>query len=127
MERDDSGEFVNAIQEALKDNGVYDKLTCQARSEILSVLKNPQDSEKHQKNIDYHSQSANFLINELIKEYLDYNGYKHTSDVLSVESQQSMARSERNDLEKALNIHSGPNAKQVPLLYAIVSNLRSSS
>ena len=68
--------------------------------------------------------STNFLINELIKEYLDYNGYEHTADILSVESGQPQRRADRNDLEAVLRVHTGPNAKQVPLIYSIVSSLR---
>lgn len=118
-------DFVSAIEEALKEKGILDQLSCQVRAEILQVLKSPL-GEKEVKN-EYSTNSANFLINELIKEYLDYNGFKNTSDVLSVESGQPKKRCERNDLEKVLKIHTGPNAKQVPLLYSIVSNLRSST
>ena len=68
--------------------------------------------------------TSNFLINELIKEYLEFNGYKHSADILSVESGQPSKRVERNDLGNALKIHTGPNAKQVPLLYSMVTSFR---
>ncbi len=117
-----SVEFVQTFEAALKDKGVWDKLTSQVRCEILQILKSP-IREKEIKS-EYYPGSVNFLINELIKEYLDFNGFQHSADVLSVESGQPMKRSNRNDLEKVLKVHTGPNAKQVPLLYSIVSSLR---
>jgi len=114
-------EFVAAIEEALKDKGILEKLSCQVRVEILQLLKSPLMT-KEDKNIEVNT--SNFIINELIKEYLDFNEYKHTSDILSVESGQPQKRAQRPDLEATLNVHTGPNAKHVPLLYSMVSQLR---
>ena len=113
-------EFVATIEEALKDKGILDNLSCQVRVEILQLLKSPLVTKEEKKPVN----SANFIVNELIKEYLDYNGYKHTSDILSVESGQPQKRAQRNDVEATLNVHTGPNAKHVPLIYSIVSQLR---
>ena len=118
-------EFVNIIEKALKDKGFIEKLSCQVRAEILQVLKSPLIVKQEKREIE--ENSTNFVINELIKEYLDYNGFEHTADILSVESGQPMKRSNRVDIENALKIHTGPNAKQVPLLYSIVTNLRSNA
>ena len=113
----------DAIEETLKSKGILDQLSCSVRAEVLQVLKNPEKSpSKRQDKLD--PDSTNFLINELIKEYLDYNAYEHTSNVLAVESGQPKTRANRNDLEAVLKVHTGPNAKQVPLLYSIVSSLR---
>ena len=104
--------------------GILDQLSCSVRAEVLQVLKHPdQKKPEHQKSYE-DPDSTNFLINELIKEYLNYNGYEHTANVLSVESGQPQRQAERNDLEAVLRVHTGPNAKQVPLLYSIVSSLR---
>ena len=119
----DMDSLFDAIEETLKSKGILDQLSCSVRAEVLQVLKNPEKSpSKHQEKLD--PDSTNFLINELIKEYLDYNGYEHTSNVLAVESGQPKTRADRNDLEAVLKVHTGPNAKQVPLLYSIVSSLR---
>lgn len=113
----------DAIEETLRSKGILDQLSCSVRAEVLQVLKHP-DQKKPEKKSYEDPDSTNFLINELIKEYLNYNGYEHTANVLSVESGQPQRQAERNDLEAVLRVHTGPNAKQVPLLYSIVSSLR---
>ena len=115
-------EFIDTVEKALKDNGVLEHLACQVRVEILQVLKSSLKVTQEKKVIA--ETTSNFLINELIKEYLEFNGYKHSADILSVESGQPSKRVERNDLENALKIHTGPNAKQVPLLYSMVTSFR---
>lgn len=122
---DEQEDLFEAVHEALKEKGVLDKLSCQVRAQVLQIFKDHLVI-KDKTTVTQASgpESPNFVINELIKEYLDFNGYKNTSDVLSVESGQPLKRANRNDLEAVLNVHSGPNAKQVPLLYSIVSNLR---
>ena len=115
-------EFIETVEKALKDNGVLEHLACQVRVEILQVLKSSLKVTQEKKVIA--ETTNNFLINELIKEYLEFNGYKHSADILSVESGQPSKRVERNDLENALKIHTGPNAKQVPLLYSMVTSFR---
>ena len=121
-------ELFEAVEEVLKEKGVLDQLTCQARAEILQVLKTSfatqKTASKEKKEVSSVSSSSNFIVNELIKEYLDYNGYQNTADILAIESNLPKKRITRVELETSLKVHSGPNAKQVPLLYSIVSDLR---
>ena len=122
-------ELFEAVEEVLKEKGVLDQLTCQVRAEILQVLKTSfatQKTASKEKKEEFSSalSSSNFIVNELIKEYLDYNGYQNTADILAIESNLPKKRITRVELETSLKVHSGPNAKQVPLLYSIVSDLR---
>ena len=121
-------ELFEAVEEVLKEKGVLDQLTCQVRAEILQVLKTSfatqKTASKEKKEVSSASSSSNFIVNELIKEYLDYNGYQNTADILAIESNLPKKRITRVELERSLKVHSGPNAKQVPLLYSIVSDLR---
>ena len=121
-------ELFEAVEEVLKEKGVLDQLTCQVRAEILQVLKTSfatqKTASKEKKEVSSASSSSNFIVNELIKEYLDYNGYQNTADILAIESNLPKKRITRVELETSLKVHSGPNAKQVPLLYSIVSDLR---
>ena len=121
-------ELFEAVEEVLKEKGVLDQLTCQVRAEILQVLKTSfatqKTASKEKKEVSSVSSSSNFIVNELIKEYLDYNGYQNTADILAIESNLPKKRITRVELERSLKVHSGPNAKQVPLLYSIVSDLR---
>uniref|UniRef100_A0A8C5F126 Centrosomal protein 20 n=1 Tax=Gopherus evgoodei TaxID=1825980 RepID=A0A8C5F126_9SAUR len=64
----------------------------------------------------------NFLINELIREYLEYNKYKYTASVLTAESGQPEVPLDRQFLVHELNIVEDPNRKSVPLLYGIIAH-----
>jgi hypothetical protein len=55
---------------------VIDKLKAKLRAEIFTVLEDP-TLEKPK------IPHENLLINELIKEYLDFNGYKYTNSVFT--------------------------------------------
>lgn len=69
----------------------------------------------------YHEQSErppqlsreNLLINELIREYLEYNKYKYTASVFGPETGLSGAPLERTFLADELNLHDEGNAAKV--------------
>ena len=122
-------ELFEAVEEVLKEKGVLNQLTCQVRAEILQVLKSSfvTDQKKTATATEAEklpTNASNFIVNELIKEYLDYNGYDNTANVLAIESNLPKKRITRVELETTLKVHSGPNAKKVPLIYSIVSDLR---
>ena len=126
---DPETELFEAIEEVLNEKGVLNQMTCQVRAEILQVLKSSfvtkkKSSEPSETETEAKIPNSNFIVNELIKEYLDYNGYDNTADVLAIESNLPKKRITRVELETTLKVHSGPNAKRVPLLYSIVSDLR---
>ena len=123
---DPETELFEAIEEVLNEKGVLNQMTCQVRAEILQVLKSSFVTKKKSEASEAEAKvpNSNFIVNELIKEYLDYNGYDNTADVLAIESNLPKKRITRVELETTLKVHSGPNAKRVPLLYSIVSDLR---
>jgi len=108
------------VTASLTESGFVDSLECRTRKEVLQVLIGDQSlSKPDEKKLD-----SNFLINELIREYLEWNGLAETSQVLTLESGQPKTPVGRSDLEKSLGVETGPNAKQIPLLYTIVSSLK---
>ena len=114
--------LTDAVKTCLEETGTLGRIHCQIRSDIVSALKsNPDDNEDKK---EPHLSADNFLINELLREYLDWNGYVHAKDVLSAESGQPKLGLDRRELEKALGLECGPNAAKVPLLYSIVANLK---
>ena len=118
-EEDSSARDVyKTVTSALRDNGYLDQVECRTRREVLQVLRASEGDKKPE------SPQSNFLINELIKEYLEWNGLTETSQVLTLESGQPKAPVARADLEKALKVQTRPNARQIPLLYSIVSSLK---
>ena len=110
--------FCRDLTRTLEEKGVLDKLTCELRVEVIKLLK--EEKILHDKKLN----PENFVINELIKEYLEWNGLKNTIHVLNVESGHPKEHVSREELETSLNVKTGERSKKVPLLYTLVSSLR---
>lgn len=68
--------FVSAIKEALESRGVLAQLKAGVRAEVFGALDNrggPRPPLSHE----------NLLVNELIREYLEFNKYRYTASVLT--------------------------------------------
>ena len=114
-----------AVTSALRDKGFLDQIEGRTRKEVLQVLKEGATEEAGEEGTKpSEPPQANFIINELIREYLEWNGLTETSQVLTLESGQPKTPVARADLEKTLKVQTGPNARQIPLLYSIVSSLK---
>ena len=111
------------ITESLKEKGFLDKMNAEVRTEILRVLK----GEKERKKPPTDLSTDNFVINELVKEYLEWNHYNQTSDVMSLETGQPKNRITRAELENTLNIECGENSSKIPLIYSLISKVIRSS
>ena len=108
------------VTQSLKENGFLNKMSAEVRKEILNVMKN--ENQDHQ--LSPELSADNFVINELIKEYLEWNHFNQTSDVLSLESGQPKQRISRAELENTMNVQSGENSAKIPLLYSIISTVK---
>lgn len=64
------------VHETLENRGILGQLRARIRAEVFSALNDPTDSRPE-------VSRENFLINELIREYLDFNHYKYASSVLA--------------------------------------------
>ena len=113
-------DLCQTVTQSLRENGFLNKMSAEVRKEILDVLKNEQQNHQSSPALS----TENFIINELIKEYLEWNNLNQTSDVLSLESGQPKQRVSRADLENTINIQSGENATRIPLLYSIISTVK---
>ena len=110
----------NVLRETLEQKGVLGKVKAQIRAEIFTAL-----------DADNAGRPAipqeNVLINEMIREYLEYNKYYNTLSVMVTESGQPVDPPfDRNYIERKLQISSNQptkNGQQVPLLYEIVNGL----
>ena len=110
-------ELSSAVRECLEEKGVLEDVKAKIRKEIVQSLKDPADGGREKQ----HLSADNYLINELIRDYLDWNHYEHASEILVAESGQPKIRLERRELERQLKVDSGPKSKQVPLLYSLIS------
>ncbi|CAG9314531.1 unnamed protein product [Blepharisma stoltei] len=108
----------NALKETLEARGVLGDLKAKIRAEIFSALDDREPSRPR-------LSQENVLINELIREYLEYNGYNHTLSVLVAESgQPAQSPFDRAFISRELKISETMESKSVPLLYGILRGLR---
>lgn len=109
-------ELKNALKETLEQRGVLNKIKAIMRQEIYEAIEND-DNPKPQLS------KENSIINELIKEYLNYKNYSHSSSVFQSETGQPKDI-DRNNISKELNIIENESNKQKPLLYSILFGLK---
>ena len=110
-------ELKTSLKETMIKRGILNKIKAEMRQEIYDALDND-DNPKPKLTRE------NFIINELIKEYFNYNDYNYSSKVFQSETGQIKNNLNRNDLAKELNIIEGENNKNKPLLYSIFSGLK---
>ncbi len=86
----------------LNERGALNRIKAQIRAEIFNTLQSEQASST--KTTDDSIIVEQLLINELIKEYLEWNGYNHALNVFLKESNQQKELSQRKFLESELGI-----------------------
>ncbi|KAM8842786.1 centrosomal protein 20 [Synchiropus picturatus] len=109
-----------AVRDTLESKGVLGQLKARIRAEVFGALDDqsqPRPPLSHE----------NLLINELIREYLDYNQYRHSSSVLTAESGQPDVPLDRKFLASELHVCEDASSRSVPLLYGLVSHFMNSS
>ncbi|XP_005143450.3 centrosomal protein 20 [Melopsittacus undulatus] len=104
-----------ALKETLERKGALGQIRARIRTEVFEALDDPNEPRPL-------LTRENFLINELIREYLKYNKYNNAAHVLTAESGQPEVSLDRQFLVQELNIVESTSGKSVPLLYAILSH-----
>eukprot|EP00729_Bicosta_minor_P020879 gene20879-3333_t len=111
-------ELKSALKQTLDARGVLGRVRAQIRSEIFSAL----DDEAEQPPA---VSNENMLINELIREYLEYNHYSYTQSTFLTEVGHRGQPLDRSFLEQELNVADGMPmgaGKRLPLLYGLVAS-----
>ncbi|KAJ8001833.1 hypothetical protein DPEC_G00173520 [Dallia pectoralis] len=109
-----------ALRETLESRGVLGQLKARIRAEVFHALDDvsePRPSLSHE----------NLIINELIREYLEFNKYRYSASVLTAESGQPEIPLDRQFLANELKVVEDPSARSVPLLYSLLSHFQESS
>ena len=109
------------MKESLINKGILNEIKAHMRQEIYNILDNDNDNDINQKP---KLTKENIIINELIKEYFNFNGFKFSSNVLQSEVGQTNNNLNRNDIIRELNIIENENNKNKPILYNILSGLQ---
>ena len=110
-------ELKNALKETLEQKGVLNQIRAMMRQSIFEAI---QSDDKPQKQLS----NENLIINELIKEYLQYNNYLHSLSVFQAETGQPKNKLDREFIANQLNIIESNSSRQVPLLYSIIFGLK---
>mmetsp|Transcript_84832 Transcript_84832/g.245281 ORF Transcript_84832/g.245281 Transcript_84832/m.245281 type:complete len:178 (-) Transcript_84832:329-862(-) len=111
-------ELKQALVETLETRGVLGQVKAKVRAEIFAAL----DDEVCPRP---ELPKENAVINELIREYLEFNGYHHTTSVLLPESGHPEERQfDRPFLASELGIREDDRSRSLPLLYALARSRR---
>ncbi|XP_006637377.2 centrosomal protein 20 isoform X2 [Lepisosteus oculatus] len=108
-----------ALKETLESRGVLGQLKARIRAEVFNAL---DDQNEARPPLSH----ENLLVNELIREYLDFNKYRYTASVLTVESGQPELPLDRQFLANELNVVEDASARSVPLLYSLLGHFLNS-
>uniref|UniRef100_A0A8C6R4I3 Centrosomal protein 20 n=1 Tax=Nannospalax galili TaxID=1026970 RepID=A0A8C6R4I3_NANGA len=90
-------ELKAVLKDTLEKRGVLGHLKARIRAEVFNAL----DDDHEPRPLLSHE---NLLINELIREYLEFNKYKYTASVLIAESGQPVVPLDRQFLIHELNV-----------------------
>ncbi|CAB3979409.1 lisH domain-containing FOPNL-like [Paramuricea clavata] len=105
----------DVLKETLESRGVLGQLKSRIRAEVFNALDDQNEDKPSLSN-------ENMLINELIREYLEFNKYKYTLSVLMTESGQPQEPLDHQFLAKELNITEDHTTSSVPLLYGMLAH-----
>ncbi|XP_065846477.1 centrosomal protein 20-like [Oscarella lobularis] len=108
-------DLTTVLKETLESRGVLGQVRARIRAELFKAL--DEDSAPKPK-----LSNENLLINELIREYLEFNRYQYTRSVLLSETGQPKEPLDRRFLTRELGIADDDVTTSVPLLYALVGN-----
>lgn len=90
-------ELKSVLKETLENRGVLGQVKARIRSEVFSALDDQTETRPTLSN-------ENMLINELIREYLEFNKYKYTLSVLLTETGQPKEPIDRKFMGQELKI-----------------------
>ncbi|XP_028399476.1 lisH domain-containing protein FOPNL-like [Dendronephthya gigantea] len=105
----------DVLKETLEHRGVLGQIKARIRAEVFNALDDQNEEKPSLSN-------ENMLMNELIREYLEFNKYKYTLSVLMTESGQPKEPLDHQFLAKELNITEDNGTTSVPLLYGMLAH-----
>ncbi|EFN87377.1 lisH domain-containing protein FOPNL [Harpegnathos saltator] len=117
-------DFVNAVKESLKADGDLDRIKAEMRTKVIKLL---DCSSKESKSKIVKPSHDIIFINELVREYLDWMGYKYSSTVFIAECDLPKYPLDRAFLTQGLGVKDNERSKNLPLLCSLVqtfSNLK---
>ncbi|XP_031354842.1 lisH domain-containing protein FOPNL-like isoform X2 [Photinus pyralis] len=105
------------VKESLEKDGRLGRFKAQLCSSVMSILHTRQPTKEDFGEIPEETK----IINELLREYLLWNGYVYSENFLSVESGADKDKQPKEKVAAKLGIIDVPRKSEIPLLYYIVS------
>jgi lisH domain-containing protein FOPNL len=120
MTTNDVAALKAAMRETLESNGQLDNIKAQLRAVVFQAL----DASSPESRVRPPMPPENMILNEIIREYLSFNGYDHTMSVFTSEiGLRDASALPRSVLGAQVGLRQAP--KDVPLLYAMLHDVRS--
>ncbi|XP_014472573.1 PREDICTED: lisH domain-containing protein FOPNL [Dinoponera quadriceps] len=110
-------DLINAVRESLKADGELDRIKAEMRTEVIKLL---DCSSKDSKSKTVKPTHDIIVLNELVREYLDWMGYKYSSTVFIAECDLSKHPLDRTLLAQGLGVRDSEKSKNLPLLCNLV-------
>ncbi|XP_017778482.1 PREDICTED: lisH domain-containing protein FOPNL-like [Nicrophorus vespilloides] len=109
-------DLLEAVKESLNQVGSLGHFKAELRAAVMSIL-NKNTNHKVPSSIPEETK----VINELIREYLGWNGYIYTEQILVAESGDNGAKVIRENLATKLGVLDDNKTQKIPLLYYVLS------
>ncbi|KAG5899908.1 hypothetical protein JTB14_002460 [Gonioctena quinquepunctata] len=109
-------DLLDAVKESLQKNGTLGRINGELRAAVMKVLNENVGNDNPPK-----VPEETKLINELLREYLTWNGYLYTEQILTAESGQKNERLGRDVLTTKFGVMDDAKTGKIPLLYYIVA------
>lgn len=110
-------DLVNAVRESLKADGDLDRIKAEMRTEVMKLLDCSSNDTKSKAVKPSHDI---MFLNELVREYLDWMGYKYSSTVFTAECDIPKHPLDRTLLAQSLGVKDSERSKNLPLLCSLI-------
>ncbi|XP_001603530.1 lisH domain-containing protein FOPNL [Nasonia vitripennis] len=114
-------DLIDAIRTSLEADGELGQIKAEMRTKVMKLLEGSQRSSGSK--LPKSPQEV-LILNELIREYLDWMGYKYTSTVLVSECELSKQPLDRSFITKDLGTVETEKTKELPLLFCLVETFK---
>ncbi|XP_013184602.2 centrosomal protein 20 [Amyelois transitella] len=111
-------ELIEGIKELLKKNGHLSKLQAEMRAKVTQAL---QERQLPKGSVPPAPSGEVLLVNELIREYLEWNGYLYTATVMTSEAVLPKEKKSRANLCLEVGVRDDERSSALPLLANIVA------
>ncbi|XP_011298527.1 lisH domain-containing protein FOPNL [Fopius arisanus] len=115
-------DLVNAVRDSLEAGGELGRIKAEMRSEVMKLLDGSSAANRTKRP---ESPRDVIILNELIREYLDWIGYKYTLNVFISECEFGKQPLDRTFLAKDLGVQETDSTNKLPLLFSLVETFRS--